>query len=293
MPDLKFYVLYGDKEESVEAPSEMSASEFVKELDPNGDSVLEEKETGRELDTKLTLAQNGVRNGCHLIFKPKRVIPNSPPVAPQWTAPPTERIGISLVKASILMVIALLIGFVAGSSYGRRGVAGLESDLKDQKKQGAEKDTLISDLNQELRRLQNRVTELEVRRAGGPEPPPLRQLPGTPPVSPGGTSTTPAHSVPGKPVRVGGNVQQARLIRQVTPVYSPLARQARVTGAVVLEAVIARDGSVRDLRIITGQPLLNQAAIDAVKKWRYQPTLLNGESVEVVTTITVNFTLRQ
>jgi periplasmic protein TonB len=75
-------------------------------------------------------------------------------------------------------------------------------------------------------------------------------------------------------------------------VYPQLARQARVQGVVVLEAVIAKDGSVQSLRVVTGHALLNQAAIDAVREWRYRPTMLNGEPVEVVTTITVTFTLR-
>ena len=94
-------------------------------------------------------------------------------------------------------------------------------------------------------------------------------------------------------IRVGGNVQQANLIRKVTPVYPPLAKQARISGTVELNAVIGKDGTVQDLKVAKGHPLLVQAAIDAVKQWRYKPTLLNGEPVEVQTTIDVNFTLSQ
>jgi protein TonB len=88
---------------------------------------------------------------------------------------------------------------------------------------------------------------------------------------------------------VGGNVQQANLLEQVRPQYPPLARQARIQGVVVLEAVINKEGTVDNLKVITGHPLLINAALDAVKQWRYKPTMLNGEPVEVVTTITVNF----
>lgn len=92
-------------------------------------------------------------------------------------------------------------------------------------------------------------------------------------------------------VRVGGNVQQARLINMVRPVYPPLAKQARIQGTVRLQAIIAKDGSVIQLEVLGGHPLLVQSALDAVRQWRYQPTLLNGEPVEVVTTVDVVFTL--
>ena len=101
----------------------------------------------------------------------------------------------------------------------------------------------------------------------------------------------PSAPKPPQRVRVGGNVQQANLIRQVKPPYPPLAKQARIQGAVVLEAVISKQGGVENLRVISGHPLLIQAALDAVKQWKYKPTLLNGEPVEVVTTVTVNFNL--
>lgn len=94
-------------------------------------------------------------------------------------------------------------------------------------------------------------------------------------------------------IRVGGNVQQARLVSQPKPVYPPLAKQARIAGVVKLNAVIAKDGSIMNLSVISGHPLLVQSALDAVKQWRYQPTLLNGEPVEVITQIDVNFTLSQ
>jgi len=94
-------------------------------------------------------------------------------------------------------------------------------------------------------------------------------------------------------IRVGGNVQSAMLVSQQKPIYPPLAKQARISGTVELSAVIGKDGRVANLSVIKGHPLLVQAALDAVKNWIYKPTLLNGEPVEVSTTIDVNFTLAQ
>jgi protein TonB len=96
-----------------------------------------------------------------------------------------------------------------------------------------------------------------------------------------------------KRITIGGNVQQAKLVRQPKPIYPPLAKQARISGVVHLAAVISKDGTIQDLRLISGHPLLTAAAFEAVKQWVYQPTLLNGEPVEVSTQIDVNFTLSQ
>jgi protein TonB len=92
-------------------------------------------------------------------------------------------------------------------------------------------------------------------------------------------------------VRVGSGVQQAMLIRQVKPPYPPLARAARISGVVRLAAIIAKDGSIQNLQLLSGHPLLAAAAMEAVRQWRYKPTLLSGEPVEVITEIEVNFTL--
>lgn len=94
-----------------------------------------------------------------------------------------------------------------------------------------------------------------------------------------------------KRIRVGGNVAKARLVRQVRPQYPPLARQARIQGTVKLSAVISKDGTIQKLEVMSGHPLLVPSALSAVKQWRYRPTLLNGEAVEVLTNIDVNFTL--
>jgi len=92
-------------------------------------------------------------------------------------------------------------------------------------------------------------------------------------------------------VRVSQGVSEGLLIHKVQPSYPPLARQARIQGAVILQAIIAKDGTIQNLHAISGHPMLQPAAIDAVKQWRYKPYFLNGEPVEVETQITVNFTL--
>ncbi len=114
----------------------------------------------------------------------------------------------------------------------------------------------------------------------------------------GSVGTAPPPPPPPKPqtpkrIRVGGQVESAKLIFQPKPEYPPLAKMARIQGTVRLEAVISKDGTIQDLKVISGHPLLVQSALAAVKQWRYQPTLLNGDPVEVVTEIDVNFTLAE
>jgi protein TonB len=111
-------------------------------------------------------------------------------------------------------------------------------------------------------------------------------------------ATPPPPPPPPKPqapkrIRVGGQVEGARLIFQPKPEYPPLAKMARIQGVVRLDAVISKEGTIQDLKVISGHPLLVRAALDAVQRWRYQPTLLNGEAVEVATEIDVNFTLAE
>ena len=92
-------------------------------------------------------------------------------------------------------------------------------------------------------------------------------------------------------VRVGGDVAQASLMYQVAPVYPPLAKSAHVSGTVVLHCIIGTDGTVQDLQYVSGPPLLMKSAMDAVRQWRYKPTLINGKEVQVDTTASVVFTL--
>lgn len=97
---------------------------------------------------------------------------------------------------------------------------------------------------------------------------------------------------PAVPVRVGGDIKQPMKVRDQKPVYPPEAQEARVQGIVIVEATIGCDGSVSDVRILRGQPMLNEAALEAVRQWRYTPTLLNGQPVPVIMTMTVSFTLQ-
>jgi len=83
----------------------------------------------------------------------------------------------------------------------------------------------------------------------------------------------------------------AKLIRKVIPEYPTLARTARISGVVHLIGTIAKDGTIRNLQLIGGHPLLSRAAMEAVSRWVYEPTLLNGEPVEVIAPIEVSFTL--
>jgi protein TonB len=94
-------------------------------------------------------------------------------------------------------------------------------------------------------------------------------------------------------VRLGGDVQQGKLIHQVTPKYPPLAVQTRTQGKVTFTAVISTQGQILNLQLVSGHPMLTSAAAEAVRQWRYRPTLLNGDPVEVVTVIEVHFTLNR
>ncbi len=134
-----------------------------------------------------------------------------------------------------------------------------------------------------------------------PPPPPPPPLPtgGGPavdgaPVAAGDTGAerpTASSLTPPAPVRVGGNIREPRKVRHVNPVYPEIAKQARVQGLVILECVITAEGNVGQVTVLRGIPLLDQAAVEAVRQWRYTPTLLEGRPVPVIMTVTVNFRL--
>ena len=113
--------------------------------------------------------------------------------------------------------------------------------------------------------------------AGGvaPPPPPPRKTP------------------PSAAVRIGGGVSEANVIHRVQPLYPPLERTTHVEGIVEFTATISKEGTIENLQLVRGHPLLVRAAREAILQWRYRPTLLNGEPVEVITDIIVNFTLGQ
>ena len=101
----------------------------------------------------------------------------------------------------------------------------------------------------------------------------------------------PPPAEPREPIRVSRGVQNSRLIHKVNPVYPELAKRARVSGIVLLQVTVDERGLVAGIKLIRGHPLLNQSAIDAVSRWMYSPTLLSGEPVPVIATVTVNFVL--
>lgn len=104
------------------------------------------------------------------------------------------------------------------------------------------------------------------------------------------TALASAQAVPQR-VRVANTIISQQIVTKVAPAYPPLARQAKIQGAVVLKVQISKSGDVESLQLISGHPILAPAAIEAVKQWKYKPYLLNGEPVEVETSVTVNFTL--
>jgi protein TonB len=102
----------------------------------------------------------------------------------------------------------------------------------------------------------------------------------------------PAPPEPPKPVLVTGVIRRPQRIHHVEPVYLPAARAAGIQGIVIIEATIGPDGSVMNARVLRGLPLLDQSALDAVRQWRFTPTLHNGVPVPVMMSVTVQFTLR-
>ena len=113
------------------------------------------------------------------------------------------------------------------------------------------------------------------------------------PLGPAPPPPTPRVVVPPapQPVRVGSGLRPPQKIHHVAPVYPTIAQSARVSGTVILEALIAEDGSVRDVKVLRSVALLDTAAVEAVRQWRFTPTLLNGTPVQVIMTVTVTFSL--
>ena len=95
------------------------------------------------------------------------------------------------------------------------------------------------------------------------------------------------------PMKVSSGIQEAKLLRRIVPIYPQMAIIARIQGTVHLVGVISKEGTIRELQVIDGSPLLVKAALDAVRQWVYKPTLLSGEPVEVIAPITVTFTLNR
>jgi protein TonB len=107
----------------------------------------------------------------------------------------------------------------------------------------------------------------------------------------GNNSTPNSRGTPPEKVMISAGVAEGMLIQKTQPIYPPIAKAARVTGTVVLQVTISKTGEVERLRVVSGPAMLQQAALDAVKTWRYRPYLLNNEPVEVETTLNVIFAL--
>ena len=129
-----------------------------------------------------------------------------------------------------------------------------------------------------------RVPSRPAQLPGEPAPPHQAPPPAVPAVPPE-ASTSPSPTSP------GGKVQEATLIRKVPPQYPPLASQAGITGIVRLRMVVGTDGAVKEVTVISGNPLLAKAAVDAVRQWLYRPAVKNGQPTEMVTETAINFTL--
>lgn len=115
---------------------------------------------------------------------------------------------------------------------------------------------------------------------------------GTPGIVPGPPAMPPPSAAPQRPLPVGGRIKEPSKLRHVPPVYPVIAQQARVAGVVIIEATIGVDGRVQQARVLRSKPLLDEAALAAVRQWVFTPTLLNGAPVPVIMTVTVHFTLR-
>ncbi len=159
--------------------------------------------------------------------------------------------------------------------------ATLESDPVVQQQLIAEADALRNKAI-ELNKTRGAINSGNRAVMVGPMPPP----PPPPPPAAGG------YPSPSAPVRVGGNIKPPTKIRDVRPIYPADAQAAGVTGVVIIEATIDPAGRVSDAKVLRSIPILDQAAIDAVRQWEFEPTLLNGAPVPVIMTVTVNFTLQ-
>jgi TonB family protein len=140
-----------------------------------------------------------------------------------------------------------------------------------------------------------RIAVLPQVNGSGPLPAAPGGRSGGPVILPNGQTALSAQAASIAPgtIRVGGEVQSSKLVNKTTPAYPPLAKASRIQGTVQLTVTIAPDGTVQNIELIDGHPLLVQAAVDAVKQWVYSPTLLNGNPVAVITQVNVNFTLSQ
>jgi TonB family protein len=158
-----------------------------------------------------------------------------------------------------------------------RQLADVSDSSEDYRKYITEADTWV----------QRALETKKAKAAAGVAPNP-NMVPAPPPPPP-----APQAAAAPNQIRVGGNVMASKLIHKINPIYPLQAKEAGIQGTVRFNAVVAHDGTIAHLTLVSGHPLLVPAALEAVRQWRYQPTLLNGQPVEVVTQIDINFTLSE
>jgi TonB family protein len=201
----------------------------------------------------------------------KRVPPVYPPLAKQARIQGTVRFQVAIGKDGSVLHVQVISGHPLLIPAAQEAVKQWVYQPTLINGRAVEVDTIV-DVNFTLTVPESRLSET---------------LAAAPPVA----STSP----PGAPerIRVGGNVQARKLVKQVPPVYPPLARQARIQGVVRFTVIIGTDGHVENMQLVSGHPLLIPAAQEAVKQWVYQPTMLNGREVEVLTQVDVAFSLSE
>lgn len=143
----------------------------------------------------------------------------------------------------------------------------------------------------EADRLRSRAMALRKQQPAQPQQPGTMPPPPPPPPPPDEASTNSAMMDGEFPIRVGGNIAPPTKIRDVRPIYPPEALANKVAGVVIVQATIDGEGKVRDARVLKSIPLLDAAAVEAVRQWEFTPTLLNGVPKPVIMVLTINFTL--
>ncbi len=141
------------------------------------------------------------------------------------------------------------------------------------------------------------AARIEAPKGIKPEPPPQNiSMSGATGSVPGGQLAGVVGGIapppPAMPMRVEGDIEEPKKIKDVKPVYPPIAQTAKIQGIVLIEAIIGKDGRVKEAKVLRPAPMLDQAALEAVRQWVYAPTLVNGQPVEIVMTVSVPFTLQ-
>ena len=320
MPDIQVEVHVPDKKpQRVEVPTDMKARDFLLEVqDMLGIAgsawSLYDKDVQQDLDPERTLGDSGVAHGHHLYLR--RVEPPPPPGTPiaEPTPPVIRRPSPTWAWIVPLAVLALLLSGAGGYYLGQRANSGSASDLRRQVENASSVNSelraqleqsertagaLRSDLEAQGKEVEGLRRELDLLRQRTPDARKASPLPREPKAGGGSVpKAAPSPKTEAQEVRpaappAGGQVREATLIKKVPPVYPERAKQRGIQGVVRLTAIINRDGKLQNIQVVSGDPGLTPAAVDAVKQWLYQPTLLNGKPVEAHTSIDVAFSLKE